>query len=98
LGYKFSSILTIPTPQLSALQSGAIISHPTARHLAGASINSKGTIYFVTDTSRSPYPSLAVFNSWNLRNDFSRVLPANTSDLSLPVGPTVTPRPTCTGQ
>ncbi len=98
LGYKFSSVLTIPAPQLAALLSGAIVSSPTARHLAGASINNQGTIYLLSDTTRSPYPSLAAFNSWNLHNDFSFVLPSNAADLSLPIGPTVTPRPNCSGQ
>ena len=98
LGYKFSSVLMIPAPQLAALPTGAIIADPTARHLEGDTINNQGTIYLLSDTTRSTYPSLAVFNSWNLHNNFSFVLPANAADLSLPLGPTVTPRTTCSGQ
>jgi hypothetical protein len=98
LGYKFSSVLTIPAPQLDGLTGGSLVSDRSARHLPGANVISHGTVYFMDDTARSPYPSLAVFNTWNLRNDFSRVLPANAADLALPIGPIVPPRPSCSGQ
>ena len=98
LGFKFSSVLTIPTPQLNALAEGKVISDPAARHLPGTSVISRGTVYFLDDTARRAYPSLAVFNTWNLRHDFSRVGLANAADLALPPGPAVTPRPSCTGQ
>jgi hypothetical protein len=98
LGYKFSSVLTIPAPQLSALDTGSNVSDPTARHLPGANVNSRGTIYLLSDTARLPYPSLAVFNTWDLRNDFSRVLPANAADVALPLGPAVTLRSGCSGR
>ena len=95
LGYKFSSVLTIPAAQLNALSGGTIISDPKFRHMAGAAISSKGTIYLLGDSARSPYPSLSVFNTWNLHNDFSRVLPANDADMALPVGYSIIPRSRC---
>jgi hypothetical protein len=98
LGYKFSSLLAIPAPQLDGLADGPPIFDRSARHLRGANVNSNGTIYFLGETQRFPYPSLAVFNSWNLHNDFSRVAPANAADLALPLGPVVTPRSSCTSQ
>jgi hypothetical protein len=97
LGYKFSQVLTIPAAQLDALPESTIISSRTSRHLSGAIISSKGTIYSLGPDSRYPYPSLSVYNSWNLKNDFSRVLPANAADLTLPIGSPVTPRTSCNG-
>ncbi len=32
------------------------------------------------------YPDLATYNSWHIPNDFSNVVPANTKDLTLPIG------------
>jgi hypothetical protein len=98
LGYKFTSVLTIPAPQLDPLAAGSLISDPSARHMRGSDVNDHGTLYFSGDSARNPYPSVAVYNTWNLHNDFSRVVPANAADLSLPVGPVVTPRSSCTAQ
>jgi hypothetical protein len=95
LGYRFSSVLTIPAPQLEALPLGNIVSSATASHLPGTNISSQGTVYFITSQGRQPYPSLTVYNSWNLHNNFSRVVPANASDLNLPIGSAVTPRTSC---
>jgi hypothetical protein len=56
-------------------------------------INEKGTVYWVgTDGQLHGYPSLAVYNTWHHDNDFSRVVPANSADLSLPVGSLEIPR------
>ena len=98
LGYSFSSVLTIPAPQLNGLPHGSLIANAKARHLQGTNVNEHGAIYYLGQSERSPYPSVAVFNTWNLRNDFSRVLPANAADLALPIGPVVTPRSICAGQ
>ena len=98
LGYKFSSVLTIPVSQLGALPNGGLVSSLTARHLSGADVGSQGTVYYLDDSARYPYPSLAVFNTWHFQNDFSRVLPANAADLALPVGPVVIPRSSCNTQ
>jgi hypothetical protein len=98
LGYKFSSVLTIPSPQLHGLPQGLAISNAQSRHLPGARVTSRGTVYYLDEATRRAYPSLAVYNSWNFRSDFSRVVPANAADLSLPVGPVVTPRSSCSSQ
>jgi hypothetical protein len=87
LGYKFSSVLLVTTPELNLLGTASPLTDYTAAHLPGANIIYKGTIYWVgTDGQKHPYPSLTVYNSWNLKNDFSRVVPANTADIALPVG------------
>ena len=98
LGYSFSSVLTIPSPQLNGLPDGSLIANAKARHLQGANVNDHRAIYYLGQSERSPYPSVAVFNTWNLHNDFSRVLPTNAADLVLPIGPDVPPRPSCLGQ
>jgi hypothetical protein len=98
LGYKFSSVLTIPAPQLDSLAEGSIISDQSARHLRGNHVSDQGTIYFLGAALRYPYPSVAVFNTWNLHNDFSHVVPANAADIRLPLGPVVTARSSCRTQ
>jgi hypothetical protein len=95
LGLKWSSILAVTAPELNALPLGAIISSGSARHLQGVNITSGGTVYYLGDSFRYPYPSLAVYNSWNLPNNFSTVVRANSADLAVPVGPNVTARSTC---
>ncbi len=98
LGYKFTSVLTIPAPQLDPLAVGSIISDASARHLRGNDISDHGAVYFLGHAARYPYPSVAVYNTWNLHNDFSRVVPANAADLSIPLGPVVTARSICVVQ
>lgn len=98
LGYKFSSVLTIPATQLDPLAVGSIISDPSARHLRGNDISDHGSVYFLGDAARYPYPSASVYNTWNLHNDFSPVVPSNAADLSVPLGPVVTSRSSCTAQ
>jgi hypothetical protein len=98
LGFKTASVLTVPAAQLDALPDGNAISDKTAGHLPGVNVSSKGTVYFLGDTARLPYPSLAVFNTWNLPGDFSRVVPANAADMALPIGSAITARPDCTSQ
>jgi hypothetical protein len=97
-GFSFSSVLTIPAPQLDALPDGSIINNASARHLRGVNVISGGTIYYVGATTLYPYPSLATFNTWNLKNDFSRVVPANKADIALPMGSVVAPRSSCSVQ
>jgi hypothetical protein len=98
LGFKTTSVLTVRTAQLSALVEGDAISSKSAGHLPGVNVSSKGTVYLMGEGARLPYPSLAVFNTWNPRDDFSRVVPANAADLLLPIGPAVTARTNCTSQ
>jgi hypothetical protein len=92
LGFKFSSVLLVTNPELQALPLGADISNASAAHMDGLNIITAGTIYWVFGGVRCPYPSLAIYNSWNLHNDFSKVVPANAADLSLPAGSPVTAR------
>jgi hypothetical protein len=86
LGFKFSSVLLVTNPELQALPLGADISNASAAHMDGFNISYQGTIYWISGRVRYPYPSVAVYNSWNLQNDFSKVIPANKADLNLPVG------------
>lgn len=92
LGFKFSSVLLVTNPELQALPKGYEITDSGIAHLDGLNISYKGTIYQINNGSKNPYPSLAVYNSWNIDNDFSRVIPANKADLTLPVGSVITDR------
>ena len=86
LGFNFSNVLTVTDPELDALPIGTIVSDPTASHLEGVQINDQGTIYWMDNGTRDPYPSTDVFNSWNIANNFGVVVPANAADQLIPVG------------
>jgi hypothetical protein len=92
LGFKFSSVLLVTNPELQALPLGYTITSSTIAHPDGVNISYRGTVYLIGNGQRRPYPSLAVYNSWNLPNDFSMVIPANAADLNLPVGTLVSAR------
>ncbi|MBI5530203.1 MAG: hypothetical protein HY918_01755 [Candidatus Doudnabacteria bacterium] len=93
LGFKFASVLVVTNPELQALPKATNLDNGSAQHLAGLDINKNGTVYWVgPDGQLHGYPSLAVYNSWHLPNDFSRVVPANDADMSLPQGGLVTQR------
>ena len=76
----------VSVPELEALPLGSIISNPALRHLRGLNVYDQALVYWLNDGERLPYSSVEVYNSWNLDNDFSRVVPANAADLNLPVG------------
>lgn len=97
LGFKWSSILVVTSPELNVLPLGAIISNGSSSHLRGVNASSSGTVYYLGDSYRYPYPSLSVYNSWNLANEFSTVVPANSADLALPLGPNDAARTSCSG-
>jgi hypothetical protein len=93
LGFKFSSVLVVTNPELQALPRAANLSSGTAQHLPGLDIKENGTVYWVgSDNMLHGYPSLDVYNSWHLPNDFSRVVPANAADMALPMGDLVSAR------
>ena len=87
LGFKFNSVLVVTDPEMQSLPKASNLDKPQAAHLPGLDINRNGTVYWVgPDNQLHPYPSTAVYNSWHVQNDFSRIVPANSSDNSLPVG------------
>jgi hypothetical protein len=94
LGFKFSQVLVMTTPELNKQPVGTVINDGTTAHLPGVNVkDSKGTIYWINPAGvRNAYPSLEVYNSWNVPGDFSRVLTANAADLNLPVAEMVTKR------
>lgn len=93
LGFKFSSILLVTGPELQALPNGGDLTRADIAHLPGTDIDYNGTIYYIDlNMARLPYASLAVYNSWHKDNDFGRVVKANASDLSLPIGSPVEAR------
>lgn len=93
LGFKFSSVLVVTDPELQALSRGSDLNDSSSAHLPGTDININGTIYWIDGAGvKRPYPSLEVYNSWHINNDFSNVVPANSADLVLPVGSSVTSR------
>lgn len=91
-GYSFASVLTVTSPELYDLPLGAAVTSVSSQHLHGADVSNNGTVYWLDDTSRHPYPSLDVWNSWHIPGDFSTVVPANSADLSLPVANAVVAR------
>jgi hypothetical protein len=93
LGFKFSQVLVVTAPELDKQNRGPNLDNGQAQHLPGIDINVDGTIYWIGyDGRRYPYPSLEIFNSWHIPNDFTRVLPANNADRSLPAGSSVSKR------
>jgi chitodextrinase len=94
LGFKFSSVLVVTNPELQALPKASnLISDPTSRHLPGLDINRNGAVYWIgPDNTLHPYPDLTTYNSWHIKGDFTRVVPSNQADLSLPIGEMVMQR------
>jgi hypothetical protein len=79
--------LVVTAPELDGLPLGDVLSNGSAQHLPGSDIDKSGTIYWIgPDNQLHGYPSLAVYNSWHIANDFSKVAPANAADMSLPIG------------
>jgi hypothetical protein len=50
-------------------------------------LDNTGTAWWILDGQRDGFESLTVFNTYGFT--FDRVVPANDSDMALPVGPTV---------
>jgi len=92
LGFMWNSVLTVTNPELQTLPIGTILSDPSSSHWDGLDINVNGTIYWINNQIRHPYPSLSVYNSWHKDGDFSKVVPANDADLYLQIGDMVTER------
>jgi hypothetical protein len=67
------------------------VSANTPRHARGALVSHNGTIYFIGDQFRYPFPSADVFLSWGVT--FSQVVPANSGDIAMPIGATVEYKP-----
>jgi hypothetical protein len=91
LGFKFSNVLTVTSPELSLLPEGETLSKVEA-HKQGTNILHQGIVYWINENKRHPYPSLEVYNSWHRDNDFSTVVPANEEDLKMEVGEIVQKR------
>jgi hypothetical protein len=87
LGFKFSSVLIVTNPELQVLPKASNLADSTAAHLEGLDINRSGTVYWIgSDNQLHAYPSLDVYNSWHIKNDFTRVVPANSADSAMQVG------------
>jgi len=62
------------------------LTDPVQAHLQGTDILLDGTVYLIgSDGTREAYPSLAIYNSWHIANDFDTVVAANAADMALPV-------------
>jgi hypothetical protein len=87
LGFKFSSVLTVTDPELQILPKSANLDSSLVSHPPGVEIIHNKTIYLIGDDNQlHPYPSLKVYNSWHIANDFSGIVPSNQADMLLPVG------------
>jgi hypothetical protein len=92
LGYKFTSVVTVTTPELNQLPVATALTTVTA-HLPGTNIVLNKTVYWIgTDDQLHAYPSIAIYNSWNIDDDFSAVVPANQADAALQIGSAETAR------
>ncbi|MDR3643419.1 MAG: chitobiase/beta-hexosaminidase C-terminal domain-containing protein [Candidatus Doudnabacteria bacterium] len=90
LGYtKVSSLVRgMFKINLSDYPAGDPVASSTAAHPEGALVlDGTGTVWWVLDGQRSGFESLTVFNTYGFT--FDRVVPANSADMALPVGPTV---------
>jgi hypothetical protein len=83
-GYNLSRIKEYDT---SLIPSGEPLTTHLQRHVRGINVSHNGTIYFMGSNLRYAYPSMAVFESW--KNELADVVPANSYDLLLPLGPAV---------
>jgi hypothetical protein len=63
---------------------GDPIASSTAAHPEGALVLDGTTVWWILDGKRSGFESITVFNTYGFT--FDRVVPANASDLALPVG------------
>jgi hypothetical protein len=67
---------------------GAPIASSTAAHPEGALVlDNTGTVWWILNGQRDGFESITVFNTYGFT--FDRVVPANASDMALPVGPLV---------
>lgn len=86
LGFAWSNVREIAGSVLDALGVGSPLASATARHLAGVFVKDGQTIYRMEDLFRRGIPSMEVYNSWNIDNDFSALVPINAADIAVPVG------------
>lgn len=87
LGFKFTSVLVVTDPEMQSLPRVSNLDNSSFAHLPGLDINKAGTVYWLGQDNRlHAYPSISVYNSWHVQNDFSRIVPANSADNSLPIG------------
>jgi fibronectin type 3 domain-containing protein len=95
LGFTFSQVLVVTTPELNKQGKGDNVSDSSKPHSPGINVKDvkTNTIYWIDyNYIKHPYPNLSIYNSWNVPNDFSRVLPANAADRALPVGDAIIER------
>ncbi|MDP2933531.1 MAG: Ig-like domain-containing protein, partial [bacterium] len=85
-GFAWGNVRTVSAEVLDSLTRAGNLSDANARHMAGVYITTAGTVYRMGQNTRLGIPSMEAYNSWNVDNDFSQVVPANAADLALPVG------------
>jgi hypothetical protein len=95
LGFSFARVLEVLVNELVALPEGPLINNADAAHGPGVYVLIDGTVYRINDQGQKQgVPSIEVWNSLNIDNNFSGVVPGNDADRLLPVGPVLTPRQT----
>lgn len=60
---------------------------PNIRHERGSVVIHQGTVYYLGEALRYPFPSAAVFLSWG--HKFNKIAAANTADIAMPMGDVV---------
>ncbi len=83
-GYQTTNLVSA---DISTTLEGAPLTDSNQRHVRGTLIKDGSTVYFMGKDLRYPFPSKTVFNSWG--SNFKDIVPANSYDLTVPIGPVV---------
>jgi chitodextrinase len=81
LGYKFQNLFQI---NMSDYPAGSPIISSSETHPDGALVLEGQTVWWIRGGQRQGFESIAVFNTYGF--SFSKIVPANAADLSLPKG------------
>jgi hypothetical protein len=85
-GYSLFNVKTVSN--IDSIPTGDALTTAKQRHVRGAMVNDRGTVYYLGADLRYPFPSARIFGLWG--GIFSGVVRANDYDLKLPIGPKVT--------
>lgn len=95
LGFKISSVITVSQDELNKFPLGAIINSTEIRHPRGINVKDGKTIYWMGKEKRYAYPSLEVYNAWNIDNNFAQIVVANSYDKLVPAANTLSAPESC---
>lgn len=91
-GFAWKNVREVAAEVLDPLPKAGNLTDGAARHQTGVYVSYNSTIYKMGANGRLGIPSTEVYNSWNVDNDYSQVVPANTADLAAPLAGNLTAR------